>query len=111
MKPASKGRHTFTFDGGELLTSIGATFLVSYLYCLQVDRTHRNWESVATRQSRINTIDRSKKYHLEWLQRVGDMSEAKLNKNSIGLEASAVKIMVQAILKTRRISSDSGSNI
>lgn len=110
MKPVPKLRHTFTFDGGELLTSIGATFLVSYLYCIQVDRTHRNWESVATRQSRISTIDRSKQYHREWLERVDAMSEANLNKNGLGLEGSAVKMMARAILNPRRTSSDVGSS-
>jgi hypothetical protein len=110
MKTAAKQRHTFSFNGGDLLTSIGVTFFISYLYYLQFDRTHRNWESVATRQSRISTIDRSKQYHQEWLERVDSMSEAKLNTNSLGLKGSAVKMMARAIIKKQQTSSNAGSS-
>ncbi len=98
MKRKAKGRHTFAFDGGELLTTIGATFFVSYLYHQYVDATHRNWETVATKSSRISTIDSSARYHSNWLNRVGSMNEANLSKNSLGLTGAEVKEMAKAVL-------------
>ena len=98
MKGKAKGRHTFTFDGGEMLTTIGTTFFVSYLYYQYVDATHRNWEKVATKSSRISSIDSSKRYHSNWLNLVGSMNEANLSKNSIGLSGAEVKEMAKAIL-------------
>ena len=98
MTDPAKKRHTFAFEGGEILTTIGATFFVSYLYHRQVDETHRNWEAVATKKSRINTIDQSTHYHGAWLDRVGFMNETNLNKNTLGLDGAQVKAMAKAIL-------------
>ena len=91
------GRHTFSFDGGDLLTTIGATFFVSYLYHRYVDSTHRNWASIKTQQSRISTINRSEEYHSIWLKHIGSMSEVKLSRNTIGLDGASVKKMALAI--------------
>lgn len=99
MACATMGRHTFSFDGGEQLTTIGATFLVSYLYYRHVDSTHRNWETIKTKTSRISTITNSEKYHRAWLERIGDMNDANLSKNTLGLDGAAVKVMARAILK------------
>jgi len=96
---ANAERHTFSFEGGEQLTTIGATFFVSYLYYRHVDSTHRNWESIKTKNSRISTIDSSKRYHCAWLERIGGMNDANLNKNTLGLDGAATKAMAQAILK------------
>lgn len=97
----AKGRHTFTFEGGELLTTIGATFFVSYLYYLHVDSAHRNWDSIKTKASRISTIGKSKKHHRLWLERVGGMSDANLNRNTLGLDGAKVKAMARLILDCR----------
>ena len=91
-------RHTFTFEGGEQLTTIGATFFVSYLYSQYVDSTHKNWESVKTKNSRISTIKRSVQYHRSWLEHIGDMNDANLNKNTLNLRGTTVKEMAKAIL-------------
>ncbi|GAB4174100.1 MAG: hypothetical protein Tsb0017_11620 [Geothermobacteraceae bacterium] len=92
------GRHTFTFEGGEQLTTIGATFFVSYLYSQHVDSTHKNWESIKTKNSRISTINRSAQYHRSWLEHIGGMNDANLNKNTLGLKGATVKEMAKAIL-------------
>lgn len=99
---AAKGRHTFAFEGGEQLTTIGATFFVSYLFYQQIDSTHRNWESVKTKNSRISTITNSRKYHRAWLERVDAMSDANLDKNTLGLNGARVKAMARAILDLGR---------
>jgi len=102
MKHSANGRHLFDIEGGEQLTSIGATFLVSYLYHRHVDATHRHWEAIATKASRVSTIDRSVRYHTAWLQRVLSMNDARLNKNTLGLDAAAVKAMARAILERHK---------
>ncbi|GAB3291460.1 hypothetical protein D3795_01745 [Pseudidiomarina andamanensis] len=99
MANSNSGRHTFTFEGGEQLTTIGATFFVSYLYHMRVDSTHRKWESIKTKNSRISTINRSEYYHRDWLNHIGSMSDANLNKNTLGLDAATVKKMALAIQK------------
>jgi len=96
---ATTGRHTFSFEGGEQLTTIGATFFVSYLYYRHVDSTHHNWERIKTKTSRITTISNSEKYHRAWLERIGYMNDANLNRNTLGLDGAAVKVMARAILK------------
>jgi hypothetical protein len=95
----AKGRHTFNFPGGEQLTTIGATFFISYLYYLHVDKTHRCWESIKTKNLRISTINGSSPHHRAWLERTVLMSEANLSKNTLGLDGATVKVMAQEILK------------
>lgn len=92
------GRHKFGFEGGEQLTTIGATFFVSYLYYLHVDSTHRNWDSIKTKSSRISTIATSRKYHAGWLERLGSMTNANLNRNTLGLDGATVKAMARLVL-------------
>lgn len=98
MTDKSKGRHTFAFDGGEILTTIGATFFVSYLYHRHIDATHRSWDTIATKSSRISNISRSTHYHRYWLERVASMNGANLNKNTLGFSGAQVIEMAKAIL-------------
>ena len=93
-------RHTFSFEGGDQLTTIGATFFVSYLYHRHVDSTHRNWALIKTQKSRISTINRSENYHSGWLKQISNMSEANLNKNTLGLDGATIKKMALAIQKS-----------
>lgn len=99
MTHKNSGRHTFSFEGGEQLTTIGATFFVSYLYHRHINSAHRNWESIKTQNSRISTINRSEDYHQVWLNHIGSMSAANLNKNTLGLDGADVKKMALAVLK------------
>jgi len=92
-------RHVFSFEGGEQLTTIGATFFVSYLYYRHVDPTHSNWDSIRTKISRISTITRSEQYHRAWLERIGSMNDANLSRNTLGLDGMAVKKMARDVLK------------
>ena len=98
----NKRRDTFTFEGGEQLTSIGAAFFVSYSYYLHVDPTHRPWESIKTKTTRVSTINSCSQYHLAWLECVGQMSDTKLSKNTLGLDGGKVKAMARAILEVRQ---------
>ena len=96
MTNTSSGRHTFSFEGGEQLTTIGASFLVSYLYHRYVDSTHNKWASIKTQKSRISTINRTESYHKSWLKHIESMSNANLNRNTLGLDGATVKEMAQA---------------
>lgn len=99
MTHAATGRHVFCFEGGEQLTTIGATFFVSYLYHRHIDPNHSNWASIKTKESRISTIYRSEQYHRAWLERIGRMNNTNLSKNTLGLGGAAVKEMALALLK------------
>lgn len=99
MAHTNSGRHEFSFEGGSYITTIGATFFVSYLYHLYVNSTHTNWASIKTKQSRISVINRSKNYHRVWLNRICNMSEARLTRNTLGLDGASVKKMALAIKK------------
>ena len=100
MASTSSGRHTFSFEGGDQLTTIGATFFVSYLYHRYVDSTHNNWASIKTQKSRISTINRSVNSHSIWLKHIGGMSEANLNKNTLSLDGASIKKMALDIQKS-----------
>lgn len=99
MANSKTERHEFSFEGGGKLTTIGATFFVSYLYHLHVDPTHQQWQSIKTQQGRISTINHSKEYHQAWLKHVCSMSDKKLNTNSLGLDGAEVQKMARSILQ------------
>lgn len=90
--------HNFNFEGGEILTGIGATWFVSYAYYEKIDKNHRNQERVSTAQSRLSRYNKSKQYHKAWLQEVVAMNPANLNKNTIGLNASQTIAMAKELL-------------
>jgi hypothetical protein len=91
-------RHTFNFDGGEYLTTMGAAWFVSYSFYNLQDQTHLNWERVSTCPSRISTFNRTNQYHKFWLQQVLNMKDDNLNKNTIGLNATQIKQMARLLL-------------
>ena len=93
-------RHVFLFEGGEQLTTIGATFFVSYLYHRHVDSNHNNWTRIKTKKQRINTINRTEEYHRIWLDYIDHMSENNLNRNTLGIDGSVVKQMAKSIQHT-----------
>ena len=92
------GRHPFNFDGGNELSTMGATWFVSYAYHTYKDRTHQNWKIVETHQSRASVFRRTTHYHKYWLEKILEMDEERLNTNSIQLEASQTKKMARQIL-------------
>lgn len=98
--------HNFNFDGGEILTGMGATWFVSYAYYEKIDKNHRNWKKVSTAQTRLSRYNKSKQYHKAWLQEVVVMNPANLNKNTIGLNASQTVAMAKELLASLDKSSD-----
>ena len=90
--------HNFSFEGGEILTGMGASWFVSYAYYQKIDRTHKNWDRVTTTQPRISKFNKGAEYHKAWLQEVIYMNPANLNKNTIGLTAEETKRMARELL-------------
>ena len=92
-------RHTFLFDGGEELTTMGAAWFVSYCYYDHIDRGHNNWETVSTASNRISVYRRTTNYHIYWLKKVLQMNEYNLNKNTIKLSGTEIKNMATKLLE------------
>lgn len=91
--------HNFSFAGGEILTGIGASWFISYAYYEKIDRKHRNWDRVATTQTRISKYNKGRLYHNDWINEVIAMNPANLNKNTIGLSAEQTKSMAKELLE------------
>lgn len=91
-------RHPFNFDGGEDLTTMGATWFVSYMWYSVMDPAHKNWKHVSTYKNRISTYEHTKHYHVYWLKKVLEMDVNNLNKNTIGLNGHNVIAMAGKLL-------------
>jgi hypothetical protein len=91
-------RHCFNFEGGDQLTTMGATWFVSYAYYTYINRTHTNWQKVSTHRGRASVFQGSKRYHSYWLSKIGKMSDNNLEKNTLGLRGFKVKQMAKEIL-------------
>jgi hypothetical protein len=92
-------RHTFNFDGGDYLTTMGASWFVSYSYHTLRDKTCRNWEKVETSENRIKVFNTTKNYHEFWLRQILTMNNANLEINKLGLNAVQVKQMARNLLE------------
>ena len=92
--------HNFAFEGGEILTGMGASWFVSYAYYKTVAPSHKNWAKVPTTQTIIYKYNKGKEYHKAWLKEVQAMNPANLNKNTIGVAAAQIKAMARAVLET-----------
>ncbi len=89
--------HNYNFDGGEALRKIGAAWFVSYAYYEKRDRTHTNWMRVKTTKTRSSNYERSREYHKFWLNKVLLMNDEKLNRNTLGLNASDIKDLAKKL--------------
>lgn len=94
--------HEFNFEGGEILRSIGAARFVSHAYYIYIDNKHRSWNnhefSRLSVQSRTNNYNKSKQYHIGWLNEVLKMQQLDKHKNKCGLKSTQIKIMAAEIL-------------
>lgn len=92
------GRHIFSFEGGDELTTMGACWFVSYCYYKNIDSNHKNWNNVSTVSNRVSVYTGTKHYYKYWLLEVLKMADKNLNKNSLGLSAYQVKKMASELL-------------
>lgn len=91
--------HSFSFEGGHILSKMGATWFVSYAYYEKIDQKHRNWNKVSTAKMRLARYNEGRSYHKAWLREVLAMDPQNLNKNTIGLDAFQVKQMAKKLLE------------
>ena len=89
----------FSFEGGYDLRRMCASWFVSYTYYENIDKNHKNWNSVKTAKSRMSKYNASRQYHKLWLSKVADMNDVSLNQNKIGLTAEQVKRMAFELLQ------------
>lgn len=97
----SGNKHAYRFEGGDLLTKMGASWFVSYTYYMRKDRKHKNWAKIHAKRNLKNRISHfmpSTLYHRFWLCKIHNMDDAHLNTNKIGLTAPQVKQMAHELL-------------
>ena len=92
-------RHTFSFEGGNELTTMGAAWFVTYCYYDKVDKSENRWSKLSTASNRISVYRRTAGLHKYILHRVLEMSDLNLDKNTLGLSGREVKAMVKQLLK------------
>lgn len=95
--------HGFNCEAGDILSKISASFLVSYLYCKKIDETHDAWKKYELTDksfsSRISKINNNEEHQKAWLEHIAlKCSEARLNRNTIGLTGAQVKEMAKELL-------------
>lgn len=86
--------HDFNFEGGHLLSKIGASWFVSYSYYLTIDKSHINWSLVKTASLRKSKYNQSKEFHKIWLEQISMMSDTNLAKNTIKLSPLQIKEII-----------------
>lgn len=91
-------RHVFSFEGGEELTTMGASWFISYMWHDKLDQLHTNWKNVSTYLNRISVYNRTKHFHASWLLRIVSMSESSLNRNKLQLSGKKVIEMANILL-------------
>jgi len=91
-------RHIFNFDGGEDLTTMGASWFISYAYYFYIDKSHMNWKKVSTYQLRINVFNRTINYHKYWFKQIRSMKDCNLNKNTIELDSIKIKELIKKLM-------------
>lgn len=91
-------RHVFTFQGGGDLTTMGASWFVSYCYYKKIKSIHFNWQKPSTYKSRISVFNKTQNLHKYYLERILEMDITNLNSNKIGLSGSQIKEMAKEIL-------------
>ena len=90
--------HSFSFEGGEKLTTMGATWFVAYCYYDKIDKSERRWSKVSTASSRASVYRNTTEFHKFWLHRVLEMSDLNLATNTLGISAREVKAMARQLL-------------
>lgn len=96
-----KKKHGFNFNGGSILSRMGASWFVSYTYYLLIDITHKNWLLCDTVKMRLSFYSSSYKYHNLWLNEVLQMNPKKLRSNLLYLQGEQVIKMAKKILEKK----------
>ncbi len=88
----------FKCVGGEQLTRISASWFVSYMYYIKVDKTHFNWQKVCSCSSRISICDSNIAYHKVWMNKIVGMNPNRLGTNKLGIKGTDIISMAKILL-------------
>lgn len=91
--------HSFSFEGGNELTTMGAAWFVTYCYYDKIDKSENRWSKLSTASNRMSVYRRTAGLHKSFLHRVLEMSCLKLDKNTLGLSGREVKEMARQLLE------------
>lgn len=94
------GKHNYNFNGGDLLSKIGASWLISYLYHSKIDKKHLNWERISKPSQRVKMCGKSVRYHKYWIEKIIKMNANNLSRNRIGLTGAKVIDMAKELLQS-----------
>jgi len=78
---------------------MGATWFVSRAFHEYIDTNHLNWKRVTTHNNRNSVYRNCREKHRYFLERIIEMKDENLNKNTIGLSGIKVKAMANSILQ------------
>lgn len=79
----------------ELLSEIGASYFVSYLYWKYINKSHKNY--IKRKTSKIGLIEKLRDDYSELLKIVLDMEERNLDRNDIGLSGKEIIRMAKEL--------------
>ena len=95
--------YPFNCNGGQILSRIGASFFISYLYYLKVDTNHKAWDSFknkSVKTTRIKLINRYSIYYKDWVNYIIDViTPSPLIRNTIGLTDMEVVDMAKELAR------------
>ena len=91
-------QHSFSFEHGDILSKIGATWYTSYAYYKHCNPYHENFKKVITWRSRASQYKGNIKLEKYFISQITAMSAAKLSTNTLGLTGIEVLRMAKEIL-------------
>ncbi len=96
-----KNGHDFDFEGGTILSRIGAWWFVSYAHYLYVNIEQKYWTMIISKKSlnsRIYKFKNSTQYHLLWFNEVLKMQNLDRQSNSAGIRSDEIKNMAREVI-------------
>jgi len=87
----------FDCNGGDILAEIGASYLISYLYYININPEHLNYKKRSTQM--ISKIIKNQQYVRDWVNYVSELDQIKnrLASNTIGLMGYEVVDMTKKL--------------
>ncbi len=91
-------QHSFSFEYGDILSKIGATWYTSYAYYKHCDQCHESFKKVMTWQSRASQYKNNIKLEKYFIMQIAAMSAEKLSTNTLGINGTEVLRMAREVL-------------
>ena len=91
----------FNCNAGDKLSQIGASYLVCYLYSINIDNNEIRYKK--RKLNKINLIKQNKQNIVDWLKFLRNSKPSNLNKNKMGIKGNEVINMINVLLKLNNI--------